>query len=70
MTAYTAPQHLTGSTISLYRDIYRANPFSTPRIDALRPLQRGAEAARTLARCRRMLERARQWAQLTRQTLV
>ena len=59
MTAYTAPQHLQSASITLFADIYRANPFSQPRLDAMRPLERGAEAARTLARCRRMLETAR-----------
>ena len=50
---------LTTARIGLMHDVYRTNPYSAARIDALAPLKRGALAARTLAECRKALAAAR-----------
>lgn len=50
---------LTTARIGLMHDVYRTNPYSAARIDALAPLKRGAAAARALKDCRAALTNAR-----------
>ncbi|MNC13192.1 hypothetical protein D3C75_609280 [compost metagenome] len=63
MTAMTAALNidtLQSASIGLMHDIYKVNPFTTQRHASLKPLQRGAQAAKALADCRRTLERVRE----------